>query len=109
MIHRYSVLFIALLVLGGCVVTQPKVITYSNPNILTENKERQWLIDKGECTQAQYEILLPTIETTCPGSGYSAGYCKADLRTKHREIRQEIFDGCMAKKGYKKEVSEIKE
>ena len=101
--------FFLTLFIVGC-ATQPKIqYIYSNPNIPNENKSTQWLIDRGECTQQSHKLLLPA-RMPCLGSGYSKGYCigrQNELIAEAQNARQQVFDGCIAKLGYKKEVKLI--
>lgn len=107
--HKFLFILFFAIVLSAC-STQPKVqYIYSNPNISDENKNTQWLIDRGECTQQSHRVPLP-IRTPCLGSGFSKGYCEGSqsgLMAEAQSAREQIFDGCMAKRGYTKEVKRI--
>lgn len=110
MFNRFLVLFLALGIAGGCASSTREVVTYSNPRISGANKETQWLIDRGACLQKSYRIPVPT-RTPCYGSGFSKGYCESEqsrLLNQVNEARQQIFDGCMAEKGYKKKITSVK-
>ena len=106
MLHRYLILLLVIFVLSGCATQSKITYKYSNPNIPAENAETQWLIVKGECLQESNKVPLP-IRTPCLGSGYAKGYCEGEqsrLLREAKEVQQQIFDGCVTKKGYIKEV-----
>lgn len=101
-------LFLVIL-LGGC-STQPEIqYIYENSNIPDEDKNSQWLIDRGECNLQSHKIPLP-IRMPCLGSGFSKGYCEGSQNRQMKEAqnaRQQVFDGCMVKRGYKIEVQPV--
>lgn len=109
MIRKLLFTLFSVILLAGC-STQPKVkYIYLNPNIPDEDKNTQWLIDKGECTQQSHKIHL-SVRMPCFGSGFSKGYCEGSQNRQMAEAqnaRQQVFDGCMAKRGYKIEVKSV--
>lgn len=103
-------LLIAVFVFSGCATQSKTIVIYSNPNVFNEDKNTQWLIDRGECLQESHKIPWPTSAPCLQNSSYARGYCQGRQIRQLAEaegVRQQIFDGCIAKKGYQKEVKVI--
>ena len=94
----------------GCSTTKKVEYRYSNPKISLDKKELQWRIDEAECLQKSYSIQSPQLQDCSQIRGnFARGHCagsNASIRRDSQHIRNKIFDGCLAKKGYEKQIIE---
>ena len=94
--------------ISGCITNTNQVVyEYINPSILDQNKESQFLIDKGACLQRSYVVTLPNAPNLANTSGFLRGYLQGQYNkamSSAKADKQQIFDGCMLEKGYKKVI-----
>ena len=100
--------------ISGCTTTANQVVyEYINSSISDQNKESQFLIDKGACLQKSYVVTFPdapnlaNIGAGGAGSAYLRGFLIGQYNkamSSAKADKQQIFDGCMLEKGYKKVI-----
>ena len=75
-IMRHSIIAtIFCVAISGCITTANQVVyEYINPSISDQNKESQFLIDKGACLQRSYAVTFPAAPNLANTSGYLRGY-----------------------------------
>lgn len=88
--------------ISGCITTANQVVyEYINPSISDQNKESQFLIDKGACLQRSYAVTFPAAPNL---ANTSSAYLQGYLLGQYMADKQQIFDGCMLEKGYRKVI-----
>ena len=95
--------------ISGCITTANQVVyEYINSSISDQNKESQFLIDKGACLQRSYAVTFPAAPNLAnTSSAYLRGYLIGQYNnamSSAKADKQQIFDGCMLEKGYKKVI-----
>lgn len=94
--------------ISGCITTTNQVVyEYINSSISDQNKESQFLIDKGACLQRSYVVTFPNAPNLANTSGFLRGYLQGQYdkaMSSAKADKQQIFDGCMLEKGYKKVI-----